>query len=302
MIAKVTILLLLAFGGRPRGNDLASALSGEAKGEYEQASKLFRTGDHAGALRSYTRAYELQADPRLLYNMAVCEKSLRHYAKAIPLVTEFLERGASLLTAAQRREAEEFARALRTLVGEVTLECSPPEATILIDEERREEACRSPILLDAGDHRVRAESPHHLPQLLTVNVPGGGARQVAVLLKPEPKQGKLTILAERESAITIDQQQVGYQSWSGVLPAGDHTLRVTAPDRVPHEATISLRHDDDQTLHITLEEEPAPIWPWIVGGAGVVVLAGAATGAYFLLRPGTEEPIEGTLGTHELPP
>src|SRR5207245_1949529 len=95
-------------------------------------------------------------DPRLLWNVAVCEKQLRHYAKTIPLLEKFLELAAPLITAEERRTATEFSAALRKLVGEVTLECSQSDALLFIDEERIADACQKPFLLDAGDHHVRA--------------------------------------------------------------------------------------------------------------------------------------------------
>src|SRR6187399_1311780 len=60
---------------------LSDVLTGEAKTHYDIARILYRDGDHAGALAKFRRAYEISHDVRLLWNMAACEKNLRHYVK-----------------------------------------------------------------------------------------------------------------------------------------------------------------------------------------------------------------------------
>ena len=61
---------------------LGDALSGEAKAEYDAARILFGDDDFAGALVKFERAFEFSGDLRLLWNMAVCEKSLPFEATA----------------------------------------------------------------------------------------------------------------------------------------------------------------------------------------------------------------------------
>ena len=53
-----------------------------ARKDWDAARDLLDTSDFAGALVEYQRAYEQSKNPRVLYNVAVCEKNLRHYARA----------------------------------------------------------------------------------------------------------------------------------------------------------------------------------------------------------------------------
>src|ERR1700759_4037610 len=58
---------------------LSDSLTGLAKAEYEAAKILYGTKDHAKAIVKFGRAYEISREPRLLFNIAVCQKNLRRY-------------------------------------------------------------------------------------------------------------------------------------------------------------------------------------------------------------------------------
>jgi TolA-binding protein len=57
---------------------LASSLRGQAATDYQAARILFDDGDYAGASLKFQHAFEESGDARLLWNIAVCEKNLRH--------------------------------------------------------------------------------------------------------------------------------------------------------------------------------------------------------------------------------
>src|SRR6478736_4874903 len=78
---------------------LAETLTGEAKSAYDSARVLFGDGDFGGALVKFQAAYDKSKDPRLLWNMAACEKNLRHYARTLQLVRRYAAEGGSVLTA-----------------------------------------------------------------------------------------------------------------------------------------------------------------------------------------------------------
>src|SRR5262245_25502031 len=68
---------------------LAESLPGEARANYDAGRVLFEDQDYAGALVKFERAFKHTPDPRLLWNMAACEKSLRHYARALELLERY---------------------------------------------------------------------------------------------------------------------------------------------------------------------------------------------------------------------
>lgn len=60
---------------------LADTLTGDAKAEYEAGKLLYQDGDFKNALAKFQKAQELSKDARLSWNIAACEKNLRHYTR-----------------------------------------------------------------------------------------------------------------------------------------------------------------------------------------------------------------------------
>src|SRR6476469_2894036 len=70
---------------------LSDALTSGPNAYCEAARLLYGDGDHAGALVKFQAAFDQSKDPRLLWNMAACEKNLRHYAKVMALVERYVK-------------------------------------------------------------------------------------------------------------------------------------------------------------------------------------------------------------------
>src|SRR5882672_3314772 len=104
----VAIALLFTVIAHAAPPNLSETLTGTAKASYEAGKLLFVDGDFAGAEIKFHAAYDLSHDARLLWNMASCEKSLRHYARAARLVHEYLDAGGAQLTDQDRGDAKQL--------------------------------------------------------------------------------------------------------------------------------------------------------------------------------------------------
>jgi hypothetical protein len=143
----------------------------------------------------------------------------------------------------------------------------------------------------------------------SVDVPGNNAFEVAVTLQqasaPTPSAPRLSVSSAGEKdIIAVDGKVLGSGHWEGTVAAGEHTVRVTAPHKKNYESHVQLAPGSSRSVQVTLEDEAASgsgVWYWVAGGA--VVVAGAAVGGYFLLKPKDESGAhpEGTLTTVFLP-
>src|SRR5450432_903807 len=130
---------------------LAQSLTGEAKADYDSAVLLLDDGDNPGALAKFSHAYDVSHDPRLLWNMAVCEKELRHYARTATLIGRYLNEGGKRISAEQRRSARETQTALSAFYVTVKLKGAPDGATVLVDGIKiGETPLTEPLLVDLG--------------------------------------------------------------------------------------------------------------------------------------------------------
>src|SRR5512138_2075700 len=114
--------------------NLQASLPETARADFESAMMLAEDGDHRGALLKFQLAFDNSGDPRLLWDLAVCEKALRHYAKALPLVQRYLREAASMISTSERQEADALAAAISEFVGPIRIETATTGATVLIDD------------------------------------------------------------------------------------------------------------------------------------------------------------------------
>jgi hypothetical protein len=170
-----------------------------------------------------------------------------------------------------------------------------PGAEVFVDDELVGTSPVDPVVVDIGARKVRVRKSEF--EEFTKEVPVGGAAEVAVDVKL-PKiihEGRLTVRTSTEAAIAIDDKVVGSGTWSGVLPSGGHTLRVTAPKMRPYQTEVFVQDKQSRDLAVTLEPEPSkgvPSWMWIAGGA--VLAGGLGTAGFIIFRP--EDKYEGPAG------
>ena len=274
---------------------LSATLTGPAKAEYDGGILVYQDGDYANALLKFQRAFELSKDPRLLWNIAACEKSLRRYTRVLAAVERYQKEGGALLTDQDRQDADELTKTIRTLVGTMTVTVDEPDADVFVDDEKvGASPLAAPVLLDAGDRKVRVVKPGFKVFEQTTLLGGAGSVTVAVKLQKEIHEGHLVVEAGPRDAITIDGKVVAAGRWEGVLPSGGHTLRVTAPDKVAYQSEVVIQDAQTRRVPITLEavKSSFPLKPVLIGSGGVVVAAIAVAVAVVLTRP---KPIDGSV-------
>jgi hypothetical protein len=271
----------------PKVRSLAETLPKEAKSEYDDAFVLVRNGDFKGALAKFDSAYAKFSDPRLLWNMATCEKNLQHYGKSLTLVRRYIEEGKSLLTPTDVQDAAAIEDGLASLTTTLKLVVKTPAAKVSIDGEPVDAS--KPILVNVGEHTVTAKKDDFVDFLSKVSGPGKSSIEVVIELQPVAHEARLVVKASTSDSIAIDGKVVGTGTFSGTVKSGGHTVKVTAPGRVAYEKEITLRDHENRDMSVTLEEKKGSILPWVLVGAGVVAAAGAATGIYFVAKPGRED-------------
>lgn len=269
---------------------LVDTLTGQARSDYDAGRILFDDQDFSGAFVKFERAFQRAGDERLLWNMAACEKNLRHYASALTLLERYKRVGEPRMSQSQRADVETLLETLRTLISSVHLAVSEPGASIFVDERPAGTSpLPGPLFVDLGTRRIRVSKPGFQDQVVTQEFAGGSQLTLLVTLPREETEGRIAVLAGTGDTIRIDGQIVGETKWQGALPAGEHSLRVTGPDKLPYAKEIVVKAGEERTIYVQLDEasgDGIPAWVWL--GAGVLVAGGAATGAYFLFKPDDE--------------
>jgi hypothetical protein len=281
---------------------LAESLAGQAREDYRSATLLYGDGDYPGALVKFRSAYERSGDPRLLWNVAACEKNLRHYARVLAIVQRYQRDTAGRLGEERRQEAEALVRAVRALVSSVHLDVDQPGASVFVDDERvGTTPLAEPLLVDLGTRRVRIARRGFKEQIVRQDFAGGSEVTLSLTLTPAPREGRLIIDAGGTGTIGVDGRVVGEGRWEGSLPSGTHSVRVAAPGFRPHTAELVLGEGESRSLYVSLEAERTRGSPLLWWGAGLLVAGGLGTGAYFLFRPAGGAAIaDGTLSPYKI--
>ena len=258
-VAALVLVAGAAQAQRPaRPRPLAQSLPPDAKRDYEAGRLLFEDGDFATALLKYQAAYDTTHDVRLLWDVAVCQKSLRRYARSLATLARYLAEGADALTAADRRDAQELSRAIAPFTSAQTLRVSEDGAQIAIDERVvGESPVSTPIVLDIGTHHVRVTKDGF--RAWDREVPVGGSAPTSVEIVLARASGHLELRTPPDAAVRIDDRDVGPgPSLSLDLAAGPHVLHVTAPHRRPFATDLLIEDGKSRSVGVELERESAP--------------------------------------------
>jgi len=265
---------------------LTESLTGRAKQAFASAQLLYNNGDFAGAIIKYQQAYDLSKDPRLLFDMALCHRSLHAWARMGTLLRQYEREAGKAMSAQERTDVHSALAAIENLVGTVRLTVSEPGATVVVDGEPvGKTPLPDPMVLDLGKHALSVSKPGFETFNQAVAIGGGGETNVTLTLVAKGHVSRLVVTSDEGATVIVDDKVGGAGRFDGQLEPGLHQVRVTEPGKMTYKVDVDLRDGETRTVQVTLENEKhgASPWPWIVGGA--VVAAGAAVGGYFLLQP-----------------
>lgn len=264
-----------------RRPSLSESLTGDAKSDYDTAKLLFEDGDFAGAASKFRQAHDRAKDPRLLWNIAVCEKGLRHYARVQKLVQRYLDDGRDVISPEQTRAARDLAEAVKAFIGTVKVTAEPGTEIVIDGEPVGSAPLERPLPLDLGTHKLTAEKAGFRPFTASFEIAGGAETKLDVALLALTTKARLSVQAGDGDTITFDNTVVAATRWQSEVEAGTHSLRVTAPRKKPYDLRLDLAAGSNRTVEVTLENERL-LWPWIAGG--VALVGGAIVGGYFLFK------------------
>jgi hypothetical protein len=287
-LATLLALALVSGSASADPTPLADSLTGDAKASYESARLLYEVKDYAGAATKYRSAYGESHDPRLLWNIATCERALRHYARTATLIEQFIASAAPLMSADFVAQARSTLAALREFYSPLQLDVRPAGTHVFVDgEEVGTAPLTAPVRVDLGKHTLRGTHDGFTPFESVLDVAGQNEMRVPITLLELSTTAHLAIAAsDPADMVTVDDNVAGSGQWEGDVGSGPHRVKVTAPGKKPYLAEIEVAAGEHRSIDVTLEAEHGrTIWPWIAGGAAVV--AGGIVGSYFLFKPGS---------------
>ena len=242
----------------PKPKTVREELPDAARKDWDAARDLFDTSDFAGALVEYLRAYEQSKNPRVLYNVAVCEKNLRHYARAEIRFKQELAEGAGKLTPQDESDLKGAITALEPFVSTVEVTSNEPGATLLIDgEEIGKTPFDKPVQIDVGPHEVRLHKDGFIDAVQNVTIAGGAPAKATLNIEPAVKKSAVTVAVSGAPGanVMIDGIDMGQAPFKGDLVAGRHTFEARATGFVTARQTTDVVYKEPLNVALDLSAE-----------------------------------------------
>jgi hypothetical protein len=177
-------------GGKPAAPSTATPAGGageEASTRFKRGLQLFDEGDYTLALVEFERAYQLAPNYRALYNIALVDIQLGRYADAARTFEAYLHDGGTAIAPARRAEVTSSLAGLKLRTATVEIATNVPTAEVTLDGKPLEASrLHVPIVIDAGEHTLRATAPGFQSANKTVTLAGADRASVRLELTAIP--------------------------------------------------------------------------------------------------------------------
>lgn len=255
-----------------------------ARRDWDAARDLLEANDFAGALVEYLRAYEISKNPRVLYNVGVCEKNLRHYARAVTRFKQELAEGTGKLSPEEMQNVKDAIAALETFVSTVEVTANEPGATLFIDnDEAGVTPLAHPVAIDVGPHVLRLHKDGFGDATQNVTVSGGTMAKASLSIEPLVKKTAVTVAVTGAPVanIVIDGVDMGQSPFKGELAAGRHTFEARAQGFVTARQTsdVVFKTPLSLTLEMAVERHEGRVHIDVSPETAIIEIDGKVVGS-----------------------
>jgi hypothetical protein len=227
VIAFLVSPLSLAQPTRPT---IRQELPAEAHSDWDTARELYADDNFGGALVHFQRVYKQSKNPRVLFNIGVCQKNLKRYAQAISTWEKQLAFRDKLIER-DIKKLEQAIGALQEFVSTVEVKADEAGAKLYINGELvGETPFVTPIPIDVGEQKLELKKEGFVPAEKAIAVARGIPAKISFELEPVKKKTRVTVAIEGapKATIFIDGVDMGPAPFQGEILAGRHTFESRA--------------------------------------------------------------------------
>lgn len=245
---------------------LREQLPPPAQKHWDAALELYKAGKWDGARTSFMAAYDASKNPRVLFNVAVCEKNMERYADAIATYRRELDEGKGQLVQDEELEVKQQIEGLSKFIATVVLDVSEPGAEVSVDGKKvGTSPIKDPVTVAIGERRIRAVKPGFADANQTVDLKGGEAKTLTLKLEPMNRTSDVTInvIGPANAQVKVDGNEVGNATkdkpYTGKVSvrADPHTFSVEAPGWTTATGTGIVKEGEKLTLTLQMSPEQA---------------------------------------------
>jgi PEGA domain len=230
-------------------SSVRESLGDEARSKFDEGGRLFKESRFAQARDAFLAAYATSGEPRVLYNVAVCDKALGRYARAILTLRKSLAATDRPLPADYTQRAAETIATLSRYVAFVPVEANVEGATITVDGEPLRE---NPMPMETGPHTVVATKEGYEPVTRQVDIVAGDAQAVRLELDAATTPGlaKVTCLGVARCEVRVGEETLGTAPVAFSRSPGSYLVRAFVDGRPWSEQRVDVQNG--RTVEIAL--------------------------------------------------
>lgn len=235
---------------------IGQELPAEARTNWKNANEFYDAQNWPAAVAEFQRAYDLSKNPRVLFNVAVCEKNMGHYLRASKIFRQELSEGGKKLPASEAAAIKSALTLLEPLISTALVLANEDGATLTIDkEEVGTTPFTSPIPIDAGVHTMKLSKPGFRDEVKeNVTVVSGDVARVTFRLEPLERKAEVTVevAGPPKAEVWIDGKDVGTAPFAGQVDEGPHVFEARADDWVTVREARKLAYKDKLGLALAM--------------------------------------------------
>ncbi|MCA9631300.1 MAG: PEGA domain-containing protein [Myxococcales bacterium] len=249
----------VAFARKPKVTSVRQSLPKASRPMWDAAVKLTKGGNWDGARAQFLQVYEQSKNPRVLFNVAVCEKNLGRYADAIDYLKRELDEGSGKLTKKETQEIERAITGLEKFVSDLSVEVNVPGAKIYVDgREVGVSPLVKPVRVQTGERRVSAKLAGHTDASAQVDVAAGKPAHVDLKLEALQKTAlvEVKVTGASNAVVKIDGKEVGPAPFRGKVAVAPQPVEFAAEAPGFVRASQSVKLEDGKKTQVTLTLAP----------------------------------------------
>ncbi len=228
--------------------------------KWETALVLFSAGNWSAARTEFLDVYAESKNPRVLFNVAICEKNTGKYARAIATLKRELDEAQGKLSPEEEARVKDTAAGLETFVVEVPITVSEAGAKVFVDDLEVGIAPLPPQRVDIGERRFSAKKPGFLDASATRSLPQGKKPDpVELKLEAITKLSTITVQVSGAPAATVrvDGKDVGPSPYTGRLAvrAEPYVIEAVASGFATAKQSVFLKEGESSAVTLGLSKE-----------------------------------------------
>jgi hypothetical protein len=250
------LLVTLAPSAWAEPKAIGDELPQAARMSWASGRALFDVGNWAAAATEYNHAYDLSKNPRVLFNVAACEKNQNHYLKAMLTLRKELAEGAGKISPTEVREVKAALATLEPLVSAVAITANEEGATLTIDGEAQTGVTpfAQPVSIDVGPHTLKLSKAGFADATASVIVTGGVVEQTKLEMQPVERKGHahIEVNGPARATITVDGKDLGNAPFDGEIDAGNHVVQAQAEEFVTAREPLVVKYRENVSLVVQM--------------------------------------------------